>query len=323
MQAFQDPFSVFTAQAAAAFPSNKPKFVEGTVYQLARALYEVHTAHEAQPSSAIQETLQRMSDNVDRKALLLAARSRAEALARRRLIVINSGKPQQQQLTVFEQAQLLAQQEIKKLKSEIRILNKQNKVKKAQPSTPVKKLASSKITTKVREKLLQAIALERQVEEADYNPKQIEEAIARLQRIKKMDQQTDESEDTVPQMVNIWKQLAQALLLQKLAPRQKTVPLSLTTTFLQLQRNPSQLFGDSSVVDSTGSRWETRRQYAPFLQDAEVRRATARGWLLYMCSRAETPSSVLKPQSLVRWKLTLIHSFSPFCQRSFPPRTLL
>ena len=51
-----------------------------------------------------------MSDNADRRAILLAARSRAEALARKRLIIIKSGKAQpQQQLTVFEQLQLLKQ----------------------------------------------------------------------------------------------------------------------------------------------------------------------------------------------------------------------
>ena len=101
MQAFQDPLSAFAAQAVP-IPASKSKFVEGTVYQLARALYEVHTAHESQPALAIQETLQRMSDNADRKAMLLAVRTRAEALARKRLIIINSGKAQpQQQLTVF------------------------------------------------------------------------------------------------------------------------------------------------------------------------------------------------------------------------------
>ena len=75
---------------------------------LARALYEVHTAHESQPALAIQETLQRMSDNTDRRAILLAARISAEALARKRLIIIKSGKAMpQQQLTLFDQLQLL------------------------------------------------------------------------------------------------------------------------------------------------------------------------------------------------------------------------
>ena len=80
------------------------------MYQLARALYEVHSAHESQPAIAIQETLQRTSDNTDRRAILLAARISAEALARRRLIIIKSGKAQpQQQLIVFEQLRLLKQ----------------------------------------------------------------------------------------------------------------------------------------------------------------------------------------------------------------------
>ena len=91
MQAFQDPLSAFAAQAVP-IPASKSKFVEGTVYQLARALYEVHTAHESQPALAIQETLQRMNDNTDRRAILLAARISAEALARKRVSLLKSGR---------------------------------------------------------------------------------------------------------------------------------------------------------------------------------------------------------------------------------------
>ena len=66
------PFSIPCATAQVTTPAPKPKFVEGTVYQLARALYEIHTAYESLPASAIQDTMQRMSDNPDRKVLLIA-----------------------------------------------------------------------------------------------------------------------------------------------------------------------------------------------------------------------------------------------------------
>ena len=113
-----DPLSVATAQAAMT-PAPKPKFVKGTVYQLARALYEVHSAHESQPALAIQETLQRMNDNTDRRAILLAARMSAEALARKRVSLLKSGRTlPQQQLTLFDQLQMLKQAKITRLKSE-------------------------------------------------------------------------------------------------------------------------------------------------------------------------------------------------------------
>ena len=203
MQAFQDPLSVFTAQAAATSTANKPKFVEGTAYQLARALYDVHTSHEASPAAAVQETQQRMIDNVDRKTLLLAARSEAEALARKRMIIIHSGKPQQQQRTVFEQVQLMAKKDLAKLKVEIRALRNKNETEKAAPSTPVKVAASAKITRSMREKLVQAIALERQIETAEYTAEQIKEAAARLKRIEDMENPSDKSGHRPPDVEHL------------------------------------------------------------------------------------------------------------------------
>jgi hypothetical protein len=214
-----DPLSVSTAQIVTA-PAPKPKFVEGTVYQLARTLYEIHTAYESLPASAIQDTMQRMSDNPDRKVLLIAARSQADVLARKRLIIVSTGKPQPRiSLTVFEQAQLMKQTKIKRLVTENQIfVTKPKKSKKevAIPSTPAQTLfptgAASTVEIKIKK-------LQRELEEAVYSEKETVKAAARLQRIQKMDQQTDESEDTTLQMSIIWKTLVQALLLLKLAPK--------------------------------------------------------------------------------------------------------
>ena len=128
-----DPLSVATAQTAMT-PAPKPKFVEGTVYQLARALYEVHTAYESLPASAIQDTMQRMSDNPDRKVLLIAARSQADVLARKRMLIVSTGKAQPRtSLTVFEQAQLMKEQMIKRLRSENSIFIAKAQIEIAEP----------------------------------------------------------------------------------------------------------------------------------------------------------------------------------------------
>ena len=141
-----DPLFVAATAQTAMTPAPKPKFVEGTVYQLARALYEVHTAYESLPASAIQDTMQRMSDNPDRKVLLIAARSQADVLTRKRLIIVSTGKAQPRtSLTVFEQAQLMKQTKIKRLMSENASLfakpkkssSKKSKKELATPSTPI------------------------------------------------------------------------------------------------------------------------------------------------------------------------------------------
>jgi len=222
-----DPLSVSTAQIVTA-PAPKPKFVEGTVYQLARTLYEIHTAYESLPASAIQDTMQRMSDNPDRKVLLIAARSQADVLARKRLIIVSTGKPQPRtSLTVFEQAQLMKEQMIKRLKSENSIFIAKAQIEMAEPTTPVK--TKKGLVTTANRTSDQIKALQQELEEAVYSVEETAKAAARLQRIKKMDQQTDESEDTTLQMSVIWKTLVQALLLLKLAPKtQGSTPLFLS-----------------------------------------------------------------------------------------------
>ena len=69
--------------------SDKPKFVEGSVSQLARVLYAIHEEHGAQPESAILEAIKTFGDDVDRNK---AARSSAEALARKQKTLQGSGK---------------------------------------------------------------------------------------------------------------------------------------------------------------------------------------------------------------------------------------
>ena len=227
-----DPLFVAATAQTAMTPAPKPKFVEGTVYQLARALYEVHTAYESLPASAIQDTMQRMSDNPDRKVLLIAARSQADVLARKRLIIVSTGKAAPRiSLTVFEQAQLMKQTKIKKLFNEHQSFVKKSKKSKkelATPSTPAQNLFPVRDATSIVNKIKK---LQKELEEAEYSKKETDKAAARLQRIKKMDQQTDESEDTILQMSNIWKTLVQALLLMKLAPKtQGSTPVSFEST---------------------------------------------------------------------------------------------
>ena len=75
---FSTMFSVPTK--AILVRSDKPKFVEGSVNQLARVLYAIHEEHGAQPESAILEAIKTFGDDVDRKKKILnAARSSAEA----------------------------------------------------------------------------------------------------------------------------------------------------------------------------------------------------------------------------------------------------
>ena len=106
--------------------------------------------------------------------------------------------------------------------------SKKQKKELATPSTPAQKLFPASAATAAATKIKK---LQRELEEAEYSEKETGKAAARLQRIKKMDHQTDESEDTILQMSNIWKQLVQALLLLKLAPKtQGSTPISFEST---------------------------------------------------------------------------------------------
>ena len=106
--------------------------------------------------------------------------------------------------------------------------SKKSKKELATPSTPINQnLFMDSEATTVTNKIKK---LQRELEEAEYSEKETGQATARLQCIKKMDQQTDESEDTILQMSNIWKQLVQALLLLKLASKTQGTPVIFEST---------------------------------------------------------------------------------------------
>ena len=89
-------------------PTSKPKFVEGTVHQLARVLYEVHSENESQPTVAIQEALRMFGDDLDRNTILQDAKISAEALVLKRTILLST-QTSQPTMTVFEQAEKIKQ----------------------------------------------------------------------------------------------------------------------------------------------------------------------------------------------------------------------
>ena len=95
---------------------NQP-FVDGTVYQLARALYTVHTNHESLPSGAIADAIRTFGANPERNIILQAARYAAEALEKKRFILLNNSKSQTT-MTVFEQMVSLRELRIEKLEKE-------------------------------------------------------------------------------------------------------------------------------------------------------------------------------------------------------------
>ena len=96
----------------------KQTFTDGTVSQLARVLYTVHTNFESQPTEAIREAIKTFGDDPDRNVILQAARCAAEALERKGFILLNSSKAHNT-MTVFEQLVSLKQIRIEKLEREL------------------------------------------------------------------------------------------------------------------------------------------------------------------------------------------------------------
>jgi hypothetical protein len=81
---FSDAFPTFSLPpTSAGTTAIRPKFVEGTVYQLAKVLYELHVGQEAQPAIAIQEALKTFGHDSDRSPIVQDARESAEALTER------------------------------------------------------------------------------------------------------------------------------------------------------------------------------------------------------------------------------------------------
>ena len=104
--------------------------------------------------------------------------------------------------------------------------------------------------------------LKKQIFDADYSQQEIDEAKQRLFKIKQIEESAGSpTEDTVSQMKDIWKQLTQALLLQKDKPRE-----GLTTTF---QNTPSA----SKEPIARVARFECSRLNSLVLNDGELIRA--------------------------------------------------
>ena len=127
-----------TSNQYAALPAGmapaKQTFADGTVQQLARALYVVHTNFESQPTEAIREAIRTFGDDPDRNIILQAARCAAEALERKGFIILNSSKSQST-MTVFEQLVSLKQIRITKLEKELRKIHEADSKESSEGST--------------------------------------------------------------------------------------------------------------------------------------------------------------------------------------------
>jgi hypothetical protein len=113
---YSNDFQAFGPQSSPqGMPTKLPKFVEGTVYQLARALYAVHAENETQPANAIQVAIRIFVNDQDRNKILQAAKGTAEAITRKRAIQLKTTRSQQS-MTISEQAEQLKIQLIARLK---------------------------------------------------------------------------------------------------------------------------------------------------------------------------------------------------------------
>ena len=202
-----------TSNQYAALPSGmasaKQTFTDGTVQQLARALYVVHTNFETQPTEAIREAIRTFGDDPDRNVILQAARCAVEALERKGFIILHSSKSQST-MTVFEQLVSLKQIRITKLEKELRKMHEADSKESSEGSMEYSSQEEYRRLYALREKL----TLE--VFNAEYTQDETQEAKQRLSKIKQIEESTgNPTEDTISQMKDIWKQLSQALLLQK------------------------------------------------------------------------------------------------------------
>jgi hypothetical protein len=109
-------------------------------------------------------------------------------------------------MTVFEQMVSLKEQRIEKLEKEL---------VKIYDSSPEGSTTES-LEEEYKDLYSLRDRLKVEVFKADYSQEETEEAQQRLNKIKQIEERTgNAAEDTVSQMKDIWKQLAQALLLQK------------------------------------------------------------------------------------------------------------
>jgi hypothetical protein len=208
-------------------PTSKPKFVEGTVHQLARVLYEVHSENESQPTVAIQEALRMFGEDLDRNTILQDAKISAEALVLKRTILLST-KTSQPTMTVFEQAEKIKQSHISKLQTDMDATYSE-----AQESTANEEGGSSDYEdlmqkywdiNQYREKLKEDIL------QAEYTEEELSQAERRIEKIKQIESRgKSEIEDPTLQMKEIWKQLVQSLLLLK-CKTQGTSPITFKNT---------------------------------------------------------------------------------------------
>ena len=190
----------------------KPKFVEGTLCQLAKTLYEIHTAHEAQPSAAVQEAVQRLSGDPDRKTIVNDANAVVVSLTRKaQKLLVTAASPAP---NVFGQAVIMKQATVAALQKDL------------EKFTALADLATDQEQkSQVDMERLRAEAyikkVQQQIVDVDYTREEIEQARLRIQKIKDMESlSVDESENTILQMSKIWHQLVQAILLCKLTSKQ-------------------------------------------------------------------------------------------------------
>jgi hypothetical protein len=209
---FPDPFPSSTQPLMQGTSSKLPKFMEGTVYQLARALYAVHAENETQPANAIQDAIRIFVNDKDRNTILQAAKGAAEAIIRKRAIQLKTTKSQQS-MTISEQAEHLKIQLIARLKSEMMTTWEASQQQDSEGTTSDDR---SNFEDKYYSLDTYRQSLKEDVRTATYSDTEIEEASQRLQRKKRYDSVgSDNLEDIVIQIAIIWRQLTQALLLQK------------------------------------------------------------------------------------------------------------
>ena len=189
---------------------NQPrKFVEATVSQLARVLYDLHTDYGSQPVTAIEMAIDTFGDDVERNTILQAARGSAEMMMRKQKALMHGAKSKST-MTVFEQAQQMKEQSLSKLKSEM--LEAWNAAQEPGIST-----AANQDFLETYEQI-QAYRwqLKQDLRQADYTEEELTAATLRLEKIQRIeDRGGNSSESVIPLMKEIWLQLVKTLLLLK------------------------------------------------------------------------------------------------------------
>ena len=208
---FKSKTSVPQSSPSLGMPTHK--FVEGTVYQLARVLYAVHRDNESQPADAIHEAIKTFGDDLDRNTILQSARISAEALNRKKPLLFKTQKTATT-LTVFEQAESLKKSRIASMDRELVNMHEAALVHEdTEGSAEQDTLA---LWAEYNERHDIRSGLKQEVRDAIYSDEEISLATQRLQRIEQIDNRRGEAVDTTAaQMKNVWRQLVQALLLQK------------------------------------------------------------------------------------------------------------